>query len=59
MARRMALTDPLQFVVIWVLFVGGVIALVAYVLFRIIRLMNKAEKYFDSKAKESKQDSAE
>ena len=53
----MSLTDPLQWIVVGILIMGGV-ALVLYVLYMLIRVLNKADKYFDAKAKESKPSSA-
>ena len=51
----MALTNSLQYIVIW-LFVGiAVIGVIVYILYRILRVVGKADKYFDAKMKESKQ----
>jgi len=47
----MALNDPLQWVIIIIFLV--VIIFGGYLLYRLIRLMNKADKYFDAKAKQS------
>jgi uncharacterized protein HemY len=49
-AALQALGDPLQWVIIVVLSVLIVLAIV-YVLLRVIRTLNKADKYFDSKEK--------
>jgi len=53
----MAFTDPLQWLIIGILVLGagGVLVLIAYILFRILRTLDKADKYFDSKEKGSEQ----
>jgi len=53
----MAFDDPLQLIIIGILVigVGGVLCLVAYFLFRILRTLDKADRYFDSKEKGSEQ----
>jgi len=50
-----AFSDPLQWVIIG--FLGLVVIGAAYVLYRLVRVMNKADKYFDARMKESKQSS--
>lgn len=50
----MALTDPLQWVLIAVVVIGLVIVFFGYLLYRLLRVLNKADKYFDARAKESK-----
>jgi len=51
----MAFDDPLQWLVIGI-FVLAVLG-IAYILFRILRILNKAERYLDSKEKGSEQTS--
>jgi hypothetical protein len=49
----MAIGDPVQWIVMLVL-IFGVIAGIVYIAFRLLRLMSKAERYLDEKAKETK-----
>ena len=50
----MALTDVLQWLVMGVA-IAGVLGFIGYVLLRILRTLDKADRYFDSKNKESGQ----
>jgi hypothetical protein len=50
----MTLGDPLQWVIIG--FLGlVVVGFVVYLLYRLLRVVDKADKYLDAKMKESKQ----
>jgi hypothetical protein len=46
----MAFDDPLQWVIIGI-FVLAVLGAIAYILLRILRTLNKADRYLDSKEK--------
>jgi len=49
-------SDPLQWIIIGVILIIGVGGIV-YILLRILRTLNKADKYFDSEGKGSGQPS--
>ena len=54
MTKAMAFNDPLQWLIIGALAVV-VLGVIVYVLLRILRTLNKADRYFDSKEKVSGQ----
>ena len=54
MTKAMALNDPLQWLIIGALVVV-VLGVIVYVLLRVLRTLNKADRYFDSKEKVSGQ----
>jgi len=53
----MALGDPLQWIIIGFV-VLVVVGFVVYLLYRLLRLLDKADRFFDAKAKESKRPAA-